>query len=81
MSNQHDNSQNAAAIYALIIIGSHLACYISIGFQIWEWIHPDEFFSFLYFLIVWGIVGEFASMIVAGIVMTAIKWLTEPNNN
>lgn len=64
----------------LVIFGAHLACYVSVGFKIWDWIRPDELFSFLYFLMVWGVVGEFASIIVAGLVMTAIQYLTQSNN-
>jgi|GEM_PF-6385575 len=71
----------SVVISALVMIGAYLACYISVGFTCWDWIQPANIFSFLWFLMVWGIVGEFASVMVVGILFKIIEFLTTTPND
>ena len=65
------SDSNGGCFIAGLTIGGTIAIVIGTGILTWSWIEPDDFWSAVVFVLVWGVLGKIGHMllmlIVAGI--------------
>lgn len=48
---------------ACLMYVGYIACAIASGLLAWNWADPDGFWSFIWFMVLWGIIGSIASFV------------------
>ena len=62
------NSESAGGCLAVLMLVGHAASILGSGYYAWQWIEPESFFGAIKFLIVWGIFGYIADLILMAII-------------